>query len=395
MTDPSTLFWLSAFSLAYLLVTSFILLRNRLEFTSLRFEQSDSIHSDFWPKLSVCIPARNEERNIVSLLTSVCEQEYPNIELLVLDDHSTDATAQKIEKVSAEYPGRIRSVEAAEKPKNWLGKPWACHQLGKEASGDIYLFLDADTQLKPGMLTSVASAFSRHKLDMLTVWPEQITLTFWEKTIVPLIYYALLTLLPSIYVYRSPRWIPSFLQKKTDPLFAAACGQCIAFTSAGYEKTGGHESVKKQIVEDVELAKRAKRNGLKLRMFEGVGSIRCRMYRSENEIFNGLRKNFFPGFGRSVPLFIIMGLIHLIVFVLPFFLLPYSLVIAFPALLFMSVASVSIILLHRFILSVWFNWNPLYGFLHPLAVLWFQRLGIVSLMDHFTGRKVKWKGRDV
>lgn len=376
----------------FLLLTSAVLLRNRIEFTPLRRYATDSF---VLPKISVCIPARNEEMNIVKVLTSVCDQSYPDFEVLVLDDYSADNTALLIEDVKKKYPHLIKTVEAKEKPKKWLGKPWACQQLADQADGEILLFLDADTRLYPGMLNQTAGAFERWNLDMITVWPQQITESFWEKMIVPLIYYALLTLLPTIYVYRSPRWVPSFLRNKIAPLFAAACGQCIGFKREAYKILGGHQTVKNRVVEDVELAKEARRKGLTLRMFEGVGSISCRMYRSEKDIFNGLRKNFFPGFDRSVPLFLFMAALHLVVFVLPFILLPYSLYITEPALFFLSVGTVSIILLHRFILSVWFGWNPAYGFLHPVSVLWFQRLGLISLKDHFTGKKVRWKGREV
>jgi len=398
LTHSATLFWLTAFSLAYLLATSLVFLRNRVEFTSLRLhyrEPYDGDDSSKMPKITVCVPARNEEQNIETVLQSVCSQRYPEFELLVLDDHSDDATPELIQKMKDLYPEIIKTVQAKEKPDDWLGKPWACQQLGDAASGDLLLFLDADTTLKPGMLNSTAHAFSDHGLDMITVWPQQTLKTFWERMVVPLIYYALLTLLPAIYVYRAPRWLPPFLRKKISPMFAAACGQCIGFTKAAYQKLGGHNSVKDQVVEDVELAKRAKRAGLSLRMFEGVGTISCRMYRSEKEIFSGLRKNFFAGFNRSILLFIFMAILHLVVFVLPFFTLPYSIATASPALLFLSTGSVALILLHRTLLAVWFRWNPAWGFLHAVSVLWFQRLGFVTLLDHLRGKKVKWKGRKV
>jgi chlorobactene glucosyltransferase len=286
-------------------------------------------------------------------------------------------------------------VSPEPKPDGWLGKPWACHQLSKQASGELLLFLDADTSLRSGMIQQTVNAFHKHNLDMITVWPEQELGSFWEKTVVPLIYYALVTFLPAVYVYRSPRWLPPFLDDQFSARFAAACGQCIGFTREAYDKTGGHEAVKDEVVEDVALSRRLKEKGLTLRMFTGIQSISCRMYRSENEIFNGLRKNFFAGFDKSVLLFLMMALIHLIVFVLPFFVLPYALFIQSPALLFVSAASISLILLHRFILAIWFRWNPIYGFMHPLGVLWYQRLGLYSLIDHIRGRKVFWKGREV
>lgn len=392
MTDPSTLFWLTSFSLLFLLLTSVVLLRNRISFSPLASEETSP---DSTPLISVCVPARNEEKNLERVLNTILGQSYSNIELLVLDDFSTDATPNIIEQFRQDNPGVITAVSASAKPNGWLGKPWACQQLADHAKGQYLLFLDADTALRAGMVHQMLNAFSNYDLDMITVWPEQELGSFWEKTVVPLIYYALVTLLPAIYVYRSPRWLPSFLRNQFAARFAAACGQCVGFTRDAYETIGGHQAVKNEVVEDVALSKNAKENGLSLRMFTGVDSISCRMYRSETEIFNGLRKNFFAGFNRSIPLFIFMAVVHLLVFVLPFFAFPFAIYLSDPALLFVSAGSVTLILFHRFILAVWFRWNPIYGFLHPLAVLWYQRLGFYSVLDYLRGKKVLWKGREV
>lgn len=369
-----------------------MLIRNRFEFLPLR-NQDPSQESQ--PRISVCVPARNEEANIGRLLQSVCGQSYPDFELLVLDDQSSDRTPEIIDSLQEKHPYRVKKITGRDKPNDWLGKPWACQQLAGRANGDILLFLDADTKLYPGMLHQIAGAFHQYNLDVITVWPGQEMKSFWEKLIIPLIYYSLVTFLPAKYVYRSPRWLPPGLRKVFGPYFAAACGQCIGFKTDAYEAIGGHESVKNCIVEDVELAKRAKQLGLTLRMFEGLGSISCRMYQSENEIFNGLRKNFFAGFNRSVLFFVLMGLLHLVVYVIPFLTLPYSVVISSAVLFNVSAAAVSIILIHRMILSHWFRWDPAYGFLHPLAVLWFQRLALVCLFDYYSGRKVLWKNRNI
>lgn len=387
-----TLFWFNAFGLFYLLATTVVFIRNRFDLTPLTdATPSNNEH----PKISVCIPARNEEAVIGNLLKSICKQDYERVEILVLDDQSTDKTPEIIQSFASDYPALIKPMNGESKPENWLGKPWACQQLGDAATGKILLFLDADTYLEPDMLKKTAISFEKYSLNMLTIWPRQLLGSFWERTVIPLIYYALVTLLPAIYVYRSPKWLPSFLQRKFLAAFAAACGQCIAFTRKAYDQIGGHQAVKQEIVEDVALAKKAKLNGLTLRMFHGVGSINCRMYRSEKDMFEGLRKNFLAGFGNSLLFFITAGIVHLVVFVLPFITFIYSLMIYNPALFSLSLASITILILHRLILSVWFKWNPVYGFLHPLGVLWYQRLGIVKIWDHLSGKKVQWKGRDV
>lgn len=390
--NESPLFWLNAFSLFYLLVTSIILIRNRFDLTPLPHASDSSSQTK---KISVCIPARNEEHVIGYLLGSLVNQDYENMEILVLDDRSSDQTAEIVQSFAENHPGLVRLIRGEEKPGEWLGKPWACQQLANNASGDYLLFLDADTILRPGMLERISTAFSNDSLQMVTVWPQQQLGSFWERTVIPLIYYALVTLLPAIYVYRKPRWMPKFVYKQFSSSFAAACGQCMAFTKEAYVKIGGHQTVKNDIVEDVELAKAVKNHGLTMRMYQGVGSISCRMYRSQKEMFEGLRKNFLAGFGYSITRFLIAAILHVVVFVIPFFTLIYDVFSTAAPLFFLSVSSLTIILLHRLILAIWFRWNPIYGFLHPLGVLWFQWLGLVKLWDRFTGKKISWKGRNV
>jgi chlorobactene glucosyltransferase len=161
------------------------------------------------------------------------------------------------------------------------------------------------------------------------------------------------------------------------------------------KKSGGHERVKKEIVEDVELAKIVKRSGLKMRMFQGTGSVSCRMYRNESEMFEGLRKNFLAGFNHSIPFFSLAMILHVIVFILPFFTLIISVILGEATLFFLSAACIGLVWLHRLIMAIWFRWDPIYSFLHPVGVLWFQRLGIVNMVDFFTRKNVEWKGRKV
>lgn len=396
MNLPDILHWLLLVALGYLIVTSFILIRNRFELTSIS-DETDSEPSDIdqAKKISVCIPARNEENNIGNLLESLATQDYGHYDILVLDDQSEDRTTEIVQDFIYQNPNLCKLIKGVEKPDDWLGKPWACQQLGKIADGEIFLFLDADTTLQKNTLKKIAAAFNNHQVQMLTVWPQQITITFWEKVIIPMVYYSLVTLLPSIYVFRKPRWMPESVHNHFKTIFAASCGQCLAFQKDAYQHINGHESVKSEIVEDVEIAREIKRHDFKLRMFSGVDTINCRMYLNEKEIFEGFRKNFLPGFRNSVPLFLLSAFLHLIVYIIPFIALIYSVLIVHPTLFFLSAASVIFILLHRLILSVWFRWDPIYAFTHPIGVAWFQRLGIRSLIDKFTGNPKSWKGRSI
>lgn len=386
------LFWLLAFALFYLLITTLIFIRNRTALTPLVRSASEDKTGR---KISVCIPARNEESNLAALLDSLLKQDHTDFHIWLLDDHSEDRTRDIAESFQEKHHGMMTILSGEPKPDKWLGKPWACQQLADAADGDILLFLDADTVVLPGMLAATENSFEHYGLDMLTVWPRQIMKSFWENSVIPLIYYALTSALPAIYAYRKPRWMPQFIYNTQAEQFAAANGQCIAFTRECYNAIGGHKSVRREVVEDVELAKQVKRKKFVMRMFQGVGSVECRMYSSHGELFSGLRKNFLAGFGNSLFLFIGAALLHLVVFLLPWPALVYGYLTYNSAIVYFSLTSIGITLLHRLVLAGWFKWDPIYAITHPIGVIWFQILGAVKIADRLTRRKISWKGRDV
>jgi chlorobactene glucosyltransferase len=325
-------------------------------------------------------------------VTSALKQNYPKFEVLVLDDQSTDGTGEILAKLSGIINNLIH-IKGKEKPNEWLGKPWACHQLSEAASGEILIFIDADVWLDEDAIPKAVAELST--VDAITVWPEQIVESFWEKQVIPLVYFALLTLLPSRYVEEAPKWLPSFLRKKLGPKFAAACGQFIAFNKNAYSKINGHESVKDQIIEDVELAKNIKSSGLTLKMLHGVGSVFCRMYSSDIELWNGLRKNFFVGFGKNIVFFLLMAVLHLIVFLAPLFTFVYGFQVNSVELIIWSSISLILIFSQRAALNLIFKWDIYSSFTHAIGVLWFQALGIQCLVDNFSGKSVSWKGRNL
>jgi len=381
-------------AIGYLVVTTLILLLNRKDFTPL-LPGHKKIYDAEAPLVSILIPARNEETVIERCVMSALKQEYPNLEVLVLDDESTDRTPEIISGIQVPTSKSLQVIEGEAKPKDWLGKPWACRQLAEHAEGELLIFIDADTWLEKSMVSRVVRSMGHDVLDFLTVWPQQRLVTFWEKTVIPLVYYALLTLLPARYVHKTPRWIPALLEPLVRPMFAAACGQCMAFKRSAYEAIGGHQAVKGQVVEDVALAKEIKKRGLKMKMYHGEASITCRMYTSGKEIKEGFSKNFLAGFDHNIPLFISMALLHLIVFVLPFVLLPVVILLKQWLLTVLASLIILIILSHRIILARWFGWSTVYALLHPVGVLWFQKLGLQLLINYFKGEETSWKGRNI
>lgn len=373
---------------SYILFTLIVFTRNWFEFRSLSQQQVPAADPKTAPLVSICIPARNEETVIERCVTSALKQTYPNFEVLVLDDNSTDRTASILEELSS-IVKNVHTISGKPKPDSWLGKPWACHQLSQRANGEYLIFIDADVWLEDNAIYKAVNALKNS--DAITVWPKQQVLTFWEKLIIPMIYYGLYTLLPAKYVEQNPKWLPNNLRQKMGPAFAAACGQFIAFNRAAYDKIGGHTSVREEIVEDVELAKQVKRSRLTIAMFDGVGTVNCRMYQSHTEIFEGLRKNFFVGFGRNLPLFLFMAAMQFIVFVIPFVILAFG----SPQQKVFAGVLIGIFLIQRWLLDLKFKWNPLMSMLQPFTILWYEVLGIRCIWDHYTGKKASWKGRDV
>ena len=379
-------------ALGYLLITSFILGVNYIDFTPLLTFESNKNNASY-PMVSICIPARNEEAVIERAIQSLLSQNYPNFEIIVLDDQSTDATQEIISGLKKDNPEYIKIIAGKPKPDNWLGKSWACHQLNEAASGERLLFIDADVWLEPTAVGRIVQSMKHHAVDFITVWPLQRVATFWETVVIPIIYYGLLSLLPARYVHRYPRWLPSSLKKRLAPRFAAACGQCLAFKIETYRQIGGHESVKNDVVEDVALARQIKSNGYTMRMYHGEDAAHCRMYTSGAEMWQGFRKNFLALYNNSIPAFIFMALLNFVVYVLPFVLLPFALWSGNSLNIALSSTAIGLIFLHRLLLSRWYSFSVAASFTHPLGVLWFHALGIRVLVDYFKGHAPEWKGR--
>ena len=324
---------------AALIVIFTIAVTNALTFPRLHFVQPPAVaelpssslkpnpvasvatHDDYAQLLSVAvlIPARNEASVIATTITSLLQQNYPSLQLLVLDDHSDDGTAAAAECAAGDDP-RFRLLTGRPLPPGWMGKNWACHQLAEAAglanasvdkqvaSPDILLFTDADVLWQPDAVRALVAEFQHSDADLLTIWPTQITVTWGERLTVPLMALAVLGYLP----------LP-LAHDFYHPLASAANGQCMTFRRTAYATIGGHAAVRSAVVEDVRLAQHIKTSGLKLRMADGNELLRCRMYDGWQATLDGYAKNILAGHGNHVSLLLLSTLFHWAVFVWPWF----------------------------------------------------------------------------
>jgi len=413
------LIWLLAFGVLFFIATSLILIHNRAHFLGLADIDTASIRKTLdltekpvfeQTRVSILIPARNEENNLPTLLNSLGKQDWPCLDIHILDDHSDDNTMEiaknfrdvmisQVQQEKSHADIQVFVHSSLERPEGWLGKNWACHQLAGHARGEIFIFLDADTWLAKDAVSSVMKAIQRFGLDFATVWPHQVMKSLLEKTVVSSVYATVATYLPTLYSYQAPAWIPfQNLRQKVKPMFANACGQCMIFKPETYREIGGHESVKDQVVEDVMLAKMVVGKGKTMRMFHGTDRLWCRMYRTPAEIFNGFRKNFFAGFNYSLLPFILAWLLHFTVYVLPALVLvaalanilqlhEHTLIITMAGLIVLSAT------LQRLWVSKFLNWPFSTGFLYLPGILWFHMLAFVVIYDRFLKSGPTWKGR--
>lgn len=328
------------------------------------------------PSVTVCIPARNEERNIGTLLTMLRAQTLAPQSILVLDDQSQDATVRIVGEHARE-DARIRLLSGTAPPAGWTGKNWACHQLSEASEGDVLLFVDADVRPSPQAVEHSVATLLSYGADAVSAFPRQLLSGVTAAMIIPVMDVLLYGFLPLPLVFRT-RAVS----------LAAANGQWFAFTREMYRRVGGHAAVRGYIVEDVELARAVKRVGGRLLLASGNGSVDCRMYESAGEIREGFSKNFFAAFGFNTPIFIGVLSMLLAVFVLPFALLATSY-------WKLALVAVGLNVLIRGLLS----WRAGHGLLplllHPFGVLAAVLIGIDAIRLRYRHGAVRWKGRNI
>ena len=339
------------------------------------------------PHVSVIIPARNEERNIRACLSSIVASDYPSFEVIVVDDQSEDRTAKIVRDSETGNAREVRLIQGESLPEGWLGKPWVCSQGAAQASGDLLLFVDADTVHSPGLLRQSVLELSDSKGDVLTIIGQQIMGTFWERLLQPQFFFLLAMRFPGLGEKKKPhQW-----------RHAIANGQYLLFKREVYDALGGHGAVAEEVVEDLRLAQLLVRGGWYLVLRSGDG-LRTRMYQSLGDLIEGWSKNVATATLQTTPGWLLPVILPLSLLVgwglwlLPAVVLAGALVTGSTGtpLQWSAIATgIGVVVWARTTRIM--GENPIYGFLFPLGSI---LGGYIFILSWMKGSRIRWKGRD-
>ncbi len=355
------------------------------------------------PLISVCVPARNEERNIRLCVESILAQDYPNFEVIVLEDRSTDATPEVLHDLLMESgsllpkehtpAGRpaLHIIPGSDLPTGWAGKPHALFQASAAARGEWLCFVDADTFLSPTTLSSSYAKAIEANADMFTIMTRQIMGSFWEKVVMPIV-------MTALSVGFSPRKVND--PKRKD---AIANGQFILIKRLVYDAIGGHERIKDQIVEDKAISEQVKWNGYRLIVANGYAVAGTRMYTSLPEMWEGWTKNIYLGLSDR-PSLMLLGAFGAFILLVAALVLPLwpllglfwylqgggwlALIVILQSLILWT-----IVIYARARVASGMGIPPRYAFTLPLGAAVFAAMMFTSAWKVLSGKGVVWKGR--
>lgn len=348
----------------YLLLSGLALALTLLNALTIKVVKNNS--ATITKSVSILIPMRNEEQNVIECINSVSAQEgLRNFEIIVLDDHSEDQTADLVSKFM-----NISKLNGTNLPDDWLGKLWACQQLANASTGEYLVYIDADVRLSRN---AVASAILKMgKWDFISPYPKQIAIGFVQRLFQPLLQWSWLAS------------VPLFISQKFGiKSMAVANGQFLIIKRDAYFKSGGHQSVKSEVIDDIMLARQLLASGYSGGVAEASQVASCHMYKTAGELVNGYRKSLWKAFGSIFGTSVAI----LILFI--------SGVAPFIGAIFGSkigLISFGLIVLSRFISSIRTGTIPNTALLHPLAIVFLIGLIIYSWIGKLTNT-LTWRDR--
>jgi isopentenyl-diphosphate delta-isomerase type 1 len=330
--------------------------------------------------VSVCIPCRNEERNIRAVVESVLASRHRAIEVLVYDDDSSDGTAEILARL-CEAHERVRSVARQPLPAGWVGKQHACHQLSRAAGGGWLLFIDADVRLEPDAIGRALAFAKTSRASLVSTFPRQIVGTLGEALVVPMMFYLLLGYLPF-----------GRMRRSLSPSASAACGQFILVERTAYDASGGHAAIRESMHDGVKLPRVFRKAGYKTDLFDGTELCRVRMYDGFAQTWRGFAKNAYEGLG-SLGLLVFLTVLHVAVHVAPWVLLPVLLLgDAPPMATWLAAAVIGLQVAQRLVLSRRFAHPAGLAVLHPVSIVLLTLIQWHSYIIQLKSGRT-WKGR--
>ena len=338
--------------------------------------------------VSLVIPARNEERNIRRCAESALASSYPRLEVIVVDDHSTDDTGA-IASALARADARLRVITPDALPAGWFGKQWACSAGAAAARGELLGFMDADTWQSPDLVTRVVNAMRTRGSDLLSVAGIQELGSFWERLIQPQIFAIMLQRFGGTELVNRSRHVSQKI----------ANGQCIWMRRDTYDALGGHAAVKHEVAEDLALAQLWFRAGRTVSLVLGLSQLSTRMYTSLRELIDGWGKNIYAGGRNAMPLGAVGRAIFPLLLVTPglFGVAPPIVlalgllgVVGSGATTWAAIATTANVVWWLLVYA-WLRLSPVYALLHPLGAAMVLYIALGAIVR---GRRVRWKERD-
>ena len=332
------------------------------------------------PFVSVLIPARDEEKNIEKAVRKALTSEDVDLEVVVMDDDSSDTTAEIVRRLGRE-DSRVRLIEAPTLPSGWCGKTHACARLAEEARGDYFLFVEADVVLGPDAAVRMVAQMETTKVDLISSVPRQKTVTVLERTIIPLIHFILLGYLPIV-----------GMRKLHQRVWAAGCGQLFMARRTAYEGSGGHEAFYESRHDGLWLPRVFRMAGYKTDLFDASDLALCRMYDRDRDLVQGFTKNATEGMaspGAIVPWTVLLLGGQVLPFLLVSIIDPTSDVMAARV----AVSAVGIVVVTRLVLTLRFRQSLLGALLHPVGILLIVAIQWYARFQASSGVTVAWKGR--
>lgn len=325
------------------------------------------------PLVSVIVPARDEEEDIERTVRALLAQTYPALEVIVVDDRSTDTTGAILDSI--DDPRLVVFHATEEPPPGWLGKPWALHQGSLRATGDLLLFVDADVVYAPEGVAAAVARLEESGVGLLSLFPRLGMRGFWEHIAMPNL---------AVFAFT---FLPLWLANRTRvPVLAVGGGPGNLLRRRDYDLAGGHQALSDAVIDDVGLARLMRRRGYRTEVVRAEDFVYVRMYHGLREVVDGFTKNAFSTFGRSYIAALLLIVLTLIVHVGP-----YVLALTGDMIAILTVAAIT---LSRIILFAALGYridNAIFGNV-PMVLLW---LYILARSAWVTGvrRRLHWRGR--